>query len=108
VGIRSFFGKAAFRELLKLSPQIFEAAQQAAAKLRTGRQQGAGEGLDARLARLEALQDEQAGVAAALADQLSLASGALEEMRRRVKAAMIIASVSTVLSAVVLLIVLFR
>jgi hypothetical protein len=96
MGLGAILGKAAVRELLKLSPQILEAAQQAASRIRSGRRRDGDEGLEGRLARLEAEQEEQGALAESLATQLRLTSTALEELRQRLRIALAVATVSVI------------
>lgn len=87
MGIGSILGSAALRELLRLSPQIITAADQAYKTVTANRTQGSrpDSALGDRLATLEAADVAQAELMATMAAQLQSQAQTLEALAARQK-----------------------
>lgn len=109
MGLGTFFGGAAVKELLRLSPQIITAAEQVYATVNRNRQNGneSGSGLANRIASLEAADSAQAELLERVAQQLQAQSKILESLAAQLRTTRILAIVALALSALLVPVILF-
>jgi hypothetical protein len=87
MGLGTFLGGEALKELLRLSPQIITTAQQVYTTVNKNRRQGgeADVALNGRISRLEAADVAQAELLEQMARQLQSQAKALESLTARTK-----------------------
>jgi uncharacterized coiled-coil protein SlyX len=104
MGLGTFLGGEALKELLRLSPQIITTAQQVYTTVNKNRRQG-GEtdsALNGRISRLEAADVAQAELLEQMARQLQSQAKALESLAARTKLLTTLAAVSLGLSTILI------
>jgi len=104
MGLGTFLGGEALKELLRLSPQIITTAQQVYTTVNKNRRQGgeANIALNGRISRLEAADVAQAELLEQMARQLQSQSKALESLAARIKLLSTLAAVSLGLSTLLI------
>ena len=104
MGLGTFLGGEALKELLRLSPQIITTAQQVYTTVNKNRRQGgeADIALNGRISRLEAADVAQAELLEQMARQLQSQSKALESLAARIKLLSTLAAVSLGLSTLLI------
>jgi hypothetical protein len=87
MGLGTFLGGEALKELLRLSPQIITTAQQVYTTVNKNRRQGVEteSALNGRISRLEAADVAQAELLEQMARQLQSQAKALESLAARIK-----------------------
>jgi hypothetical protein len=105
MGLGKIIGTETARELLKLSPQIIEAAQQVFTTVKKNRQQGSetDAALQGRLAKLEEADVSQAELLERMAAQLQGLSTALDAASARIRRLTLLAAGSFALSVLIVI-----
>lgn len=103
MGLGGIFGTtAAITELLRLSPQLIEAARETAQRFRAAREREAGEDPAVRMARLEALLEEHGQLLQSLADEVQRTQAAVREAEVRTGRLAILSGCAAVISCAAL------
>jgi len=104
MGLGTFLGGEALKELLRLSPQIINAAQQVYTTVNKNRRQGSetDSALNGRISRLEAVDVAQAELLEQMAQQLQSQAKALESLASRIRSLTTLAAGSLVLSTLII------
>lgn len=110
MGVGTFLGGQALKELLRLSPQIIAAAEQVYATVTRNRQRGTETKtpVTARLSRLEAADVAQAELQEQLAGQIRSLSTAVEQLSSRLRTLTLIAVGAGILAVLAVILLLTR